>query len=662
MNSHRSAIDRATVVSFDLFDTLLLRRVSRPVDIFRLVQEIFNAETRWYLTAEFAPVRIRAEQILREEAGADDRSVDSVTFDAIHRLVGDMLGLPSDMSRDLAHTELDAERRMLRANPAGVELLDYAIDLDKEVILVSDTYFSSKFIDEVLFELGIVGWKDRYLSCERGRAKSDGSMFAAVAASHVGDRIVHFGDNTDSDVRQAEVFGIRSCWLPKPADTHRLGFGPAAALNGRMVFEHLALDGSRLGNLQRSIINALIGQKCCSPGWPVARSSEQFAIGYGALGPLLMGIVQWLHRSAVAAGCRRILFFARDGAILQRAYNAYWGSAALPSRYVLASRRLVNLPAVADRLTNGDVDFLTQTSVPIPVGEYFDRLDIENLDVDWALRQTGLHRSDLGCEHPDRLRAAMWLLEDQLLAAASSERQRLLTYLEQEDLITSEKTAVVDIGWRGSVQWSWERVLDQAERPCDIEGFYFGLHPAPPARFDDSVMHAYVDGRVDEDVKLHGDLILPSVSLLEFFFTSPDGTAIGIERSDDGTMAARFAKNGLRSSHREVLLDVQAAAIAFVEDFRNAVAGLPSSVSEVERHVATENMVMLVNFPTPRAARILGEIPHGDGYGDKVTWSKIGAPDHLSDQYRFDPELLEQERKRANWKQGFDANLASPPL
>jgi hypothetical protein len=233
----------------------------------------------------------------------------------------------------------------------------------------------------------------------------------------------------------------------------------------------------------------------------------------------------------------------------------------------------------------------------------------------------------------------------------------LLAYLEQEDLISSEKTGVVDIGWRGSVQWSWERVLGLAGLPCDIEGFYFGLHPIRPPRFDDSVMHAYVDGRTAEDLKLHRDLILPSVSLLEFFFTSEGGTAIGLDRGDDGTIAGRFAEDGLRHGDREVLVEVQAGALAFVGDFRDAVTGLPSTVSVVERHVATENMVMLANFPAPRAARILGRLPHGDGYGDKVSWSRIGAPEHPADHYRFDPELLERERERANWKQGFDANL-----
>jgi predicted HAD superfamily hydrolase len=661
VNADRLAIEGADVVSFDLFDTLLLRRVSRPVDIFRLTHEVFNASSQWYLTAEFAPVRVRCEAALRAEAVADDRSADSVTFEEIHRSVRRALELPEGMAADLARTELETERRMLRANPPAVALMDHAVSLGKEVVVTSDTYFPVPFIDEVLVELGMIGWKDLYLSCDRGQAKSDGSLFAGLAASYPNARIVHFGDNAESDVAQAEAFGIRARWLPKPADVHQFGAGPTNVLNGRMVFQHLDVDGYRLANVQRSMVNALIGQRCGGFAEAAPAPSEEFAIGYGALGPLLVGVVQWLHASAVAAGCRRLLFFARDGAIMQRAYRCAYGNAALPSTYVLASRRLLNLPAMDGRLTTGDVDFLTQSSVPIPVAEYFDRLGIDGLDIERALQRTELGPDDVGRDDFDRLRAAMWLLEDQLLAAARAERRQLARYIEQEELAFEAKTGIVDIGWHGSVQWAWERVLSLSHLPCDIEGFYFGLHPARPARFDHQIMHAYVDGRADDDVKLHGDLIGPSVSLLEFFFTSEEGTVVGLDQTGDGRVVGRFAEDGLRGHDRAVLRNVQAGALAFVEDFRMATDGLPSTVGVLNRHVATETMVMLANFPSRRAARILGELPHADGFGERVSWTKIGAPRYPLSQYRHGSRRLRGELEASNWKQGFAANSRVDP-
>ena len=59
--------------------------------------------------------------------------------------------------------------------------------------------------------------------------------------------------------------------------------------------------------------------------------SPAYAVGYGAFGPALLGFVQWLHRTATEQDRDHLYFLARDGHVMQRAYEAYWGEQALPT-------------------------------------------------------------------------------------------------------------------------------------------------------------------------------------------------------------------------------------------------------------------------------------------------------------------------------------------
>lgn len=660
-DDRRLLVKEADVVSFDLFDTLFVRSVARPRDAFRLAQELLNHHSDWYLTEELGPLRVAAEVAVREETVATGGSADGVTMAAIYRRVEQHGMLVAGLAEALMAAELEAERMLLRPTET-VDLLRFAIAQGRDVMVVSDTYLPRSFVEEVLSEADVPGGYELWLSCEHQASKADGSLWAAVVASRPGRDIVHFGDAEISDVVQAQAFGIRAVREVNRPEALRQSVGSAGALRGEWLFDHLKVDGYQLKNVHRSLVggltaNRLFADTTCTPA---------YALGYGAFGPLLLGYVQWLHRAARATGHDHLYFLARDGRVMQEAYRAFWGASSLPSTYLLASRRLLNLPAIGDTLTNRDVDFLTQTSWPMLVGEYFSRLGLPEVEraAGELLDRLGLDWDQPGQQHGAELRAVFWQLEKVLVAAADAERQRLVGYWAESGLLTAAHPALVDIGWHGSLQRAVRRVLGLSGLERPLGGLYFGLHPQRPL---DPIepMQAFIDGTADDDAVLYQNLVVGSVAPLEFCFTRPEGTVVGLERQAAGGAAGSAGGSGAVSRHAddrlpdrdaEVLDELQRAAIDFVRDFRSATEGMPGTVSVLEREVAAESMVMLLTAPTAMSADVLGRRHHSDGFGNGVAWKLIGAPGHDVPWYEQDPQRLADELADADWRAGFVAN------
>jgi FMN phosphatase YigB (HAD superfamily) len=653
----RALIKECDVVTFDVFDTLLLRTVIRPIDAFRVAHELLNADTHRLVIDGVSEARVAAEAQLREDHVTGGVSPDTVTFDAIWQRAGELTDYDPELIGLLAQMELEAERRLIRPASWAVDLFRFAVDQGKEVVLVSDTYLPSAFVGSVLGDAGVTGWSALIVSCEAGAAKADGNLWAILARRHVGKRVVHIGDSWGPDVEQARAVGADAQWVPKAADALRYGLGCVGALNGEDLAVRTDLDGFRLRNLHRSVLHSLSAHLAVER--PDASSAT--ACGYGALGPLLVGYSQWLHRAAAEGGHDRLFFLARDGFLMREAYRILFGDEAVPSTYLLASRRLCNLPAIADPLTVRDIDFLTQTNRSMPMGEYFSRLGIEGLEeaARPLLERAGLSPDMLGADHQPAVRACFWQLADQLRAAADAERATLLAYWEEAGLLSARRPAVVDIGWFGSLQRSMQRVLGVVGIDLPLAGLYFGLHPTrtAPEAAERRSRRGFVDGALPADRAVHRDLILSSVSVLEFCFTRPEGTIVGLEPDEDGRLTAVHAPDAMTDADRAVLHDLQGGALEYVRDFATATRRLPGPVAHVEREAAIESMVLLLTAPTVAAADTLGRRLHGDGFGIDVTWEPIGAPVHGADHYRRHPEALEAEARAANWRKGFARNV-----
>ena len=195
------AVGDTPFVSFDIFDTLIIRPYVLPTDLFRHMEILYGKEG-------FADSRIAAERQARR------RHPGEITLDEIYHELGvgfeDMKDLEIRMEIDLALPNTGIKGLLQKLSAKG-----------KRIILVSDMYLPENVIKEMLDRCGI-GYDGLYISSEIGSTKHDGSLFRHVLEDlkiNPAD-LFHIGDNRHSDYNIPKALGIRAVRTERPIESY----------------------------------------------------------------------------------------------------------------------------------------------------------------------------------------------------------------------------------------------------------------------------------------------------------------------------------------------------------------------------------------------------------------------------------------------------------
>jgi len=207
------------LVSFDLFDTLLLRGTRPELQRFaEIAQAQHRALGRVSPGAEaLYRGRLRAhkaayDRVRRAEAG-------EVRHAAILEEVCRLCGLSADAAERLAVAELECERGALRPNRPLMAVLRQ-VRVRHRIVIASDMYLSAAQIGRLITWLAPeLADLPLHVSSELGASKRRGDLFAAVAAAEAVPpaALLHLGDDPVNDVARARAAGCRALHLPRPA-------------------------------------------------------------------------------------------------------------------------------------------------------------------------------------------------------------------------------------------------------------------------------------------------------------------------------------------------------------------------------------------------------------------------------------------------------------
>lgn len=144
-NEILTQLEHFDVLSFDIFDTLLLRPVMNPNDIFEIVERETGAKG-------FAKARMEAGRLSLEHAQKNDKE---------DRTIDDIYGLMPSYAW-VKEKELTCEKRFIVGNPEIINVFNTAKKLGKLVIIASDMYLPKSFLVDVLNENGVSGWDEMF--------------------------------------------------------------------------------------------------------------------------------------------------------------------------------------------------------------------------------------------------------------------------------------------------------------------------------------------------------------------------------------------------------------------------------------------------------------------------------------------------------------------
>ncbi len=588
------------VLSVDMFDTLVQRRLLRPDDVHEVVG--FEAgRDRRLAGLPWTDMRRQAEGVARKGSPTPD-----VTLDGIFEQLGAFAD--AELLASLKRAELRTELELVRPTARGRALWQAAREAGARIVVTTDIYLPKAELAAMLTACGYEGWDSIRASGADGVAKFDGSSFRSLREDYPGLRILHVGDNRHSDVRAARRSGVTAELLERPLDALPAARGglpsnadPRKGRFRRSASRRTAWGASASAALTEDWLDRNRG-----------RADVVDEIGYGVLGPALAGFSQYLGREAERSGIDRLIFLAREGAILRRAYEASHGRSALENDYAVISTRVLGLSGLVDPTSEESLHFLTKTSAPLTPADFVSRIlpDVPEADVRAACRRAGVAWGRRLTRKEARRGLAPVFAEfaGELAAIGRAERPVLIDYLAS--LKTSDPgTAIVDVGWAGSIQSALNRLTGRTHT-----GFYLALSDSPTTRAVPR-LHGWIDQRLGGRTARDFRRVYARTPALEVLLANTDhGSAAAVRRAPDG-FAFEYLPNEFQGTDAERIVRLQARALEYVRDYAENAESLPAEMRELSFEAAFGPVFEFLTSPSLSQLRALRGTQFDGSYG-----------------------------------------------
>lgn len=288
-------LDSHKIISFDIFDTLLLRPYVRPSDLFFHVEKL-GKNPFW------AQRRQEAERAARKRYS----HLQDITFEEIYQEM-------TAADKSLKEEELALERCALQPNEEMLAVFNYAKQQGKRILIISDMYLPADFLRQVLEEKGYYGFEKLYVSNEKRKLKATGDLYQEVAQElQINPQdVLHIGDNKYSDMKAAYKSGWHSFYYTAVSKQY-FKFHPREY---KFWQKYPSYESS-----------VLLGTEIIK--WQKERFEKEpipyfYRMGYYIGGAVVYGFARWIEQQAQYNHTPTLLFAARDGYTLQRVFQTF---------------------------------------------------------------------------------------------------------------------------------------------------------------------------------------------------------------------------------------------------------------------------------------------------------------------------------------------------
>ncbi|WP_313740171.1 rhamnan synthesis F family protein [Pseudomonas sp.] len=568
-------------IGFDIFDTLL----TRPLIDAESTKRIMAANLPGNLGALFSEYRAIAEGEARKAKGTD------VDLDAIYQTFQQLTQVSDEDLASVRAMEEHIEYQSLSARSGGVELFERAKATGKPVLLLSDMFLPKALIARALNANGIQGWSEFYLSNDTGVRKDSGQLYDHVLQLHQlqPDEMVMVGDNERSDFQIPCDKGIVGLHVLRPTELAR---GMPRLRRLVETYEHgQDLNAElTLGLLLQRNFSAVTYPQL-NPG--SLFNATPYDVGYSVIGPMLTSMAQWLIEQAAQDGVQRLHFLAREGQIMKAVYDV-WAQGidnAPLADYLVVSRRTCSVPLIE---TMDDIVAIARNDYHSNTAANFllERFGLELGDDTWnQLRRdikigkdtlVEVRNADVTALQPLLSRVA-----DAIYVEAQQERAALMTYLTAHGLTGEQRSAVVDVGYGGTIQ-NYLCQLTGAK----IDGYYLATDVR--AKTVAQALDVSIRGCMMENVERNTSA--PKMYLrsfeLEKLLSSNDAQVVKYVSSDGLNVVAQHRElSAAEQSGRAFRGDLQNGILQFARDaskIRTALLGSFAPSLEVSKALTTE--------------------------------------------------------------------------
>lgn len=630
-------------VTFDIFDTLLHRKIWAPADVFECVRlkayEDEQSLVMHDLLADFAYDRIEAEKRSRANRVKEHGGEGEITFDEIYEQYVQLTGCSTNFAQLLKNIELEVEYNMLTPSVKGLELYNKYHNAGKKIAFISDMYLPSAWLLKTLEDKGFIGASQWPLlvSCEHRASKHTGQLYA-IAKERLkipeNSRWLHIGDNRHADIAAAQNHGIQTLH----ADW--------AEIDNRFI----PVPGTGATHIVAKII-AFLETKQASQYIP---ADDLEAIGYKVFGPLLFGFNTWLTKACKDNNLNDMVFVARDGWLLKTLFEkgqALCGLSNVRTHYFHMSRKVGYLAGIREWDTNLNYCFIGG-KIPRSVSKMLSNANIKAQQRRHTLSAFGLN--DINAPKPDyehfQVKQALDTMFHHSLSTSKTNRDEYKQYF---DILPKSEAPIglVDIGWAGNIQKAFAHAMDNSFTRDRIHGLYLGTLWSSNQisnkgfRLSGWLCNCGAPHHWEQNLTSGG------VELLEFLLTADHGSTLGLKKDDNGEIRPVMEElSEAESPYREKALRVQAGVLKFFDDYSFLLSIYdPGTLVSTEW---TKPFERLVTNPNDLELQELASLTHSDTPGSNNERLPLASRQPFKTRIR--KRKLKRAREQAFWKAAFD--------
>lgn len=423
-------------VSFDLFDTLIMRKNLEPFDLFDIVDK--RIKERGIFLSDYKKVRRKAELMSK---GGD--------IYKIYSILQELTFLSKQDCSTILQEEIKCEREYIVPRKKMVDMMKKAIALGKKVNIVTNMYLPEKILADILKDKGITGYEKIYVSCDYGVSKGNG-LFREYLEEVKAKNYLHIGDDTQEDIVGARKYGIDTYEIKSAYDMLKIS-------NLRNV---LAYAGN---SNEKGLLGLLISELFNNPFAlfktnGIVEIADLKLFGKVFVAPIVICyMINLIDVTRKYKNCHGILFGSRDGYLLKKLYDRLCNNNLLeirkkPSWYFMTSRKL-SLKVAMKSEENIKVlkDYKDECGIEEILTNIFELSDVCHYD-----EMKYLQLDDYYLEH-----------KEQIFNSSNYSRENYYKYINHCGIKKDEKYLLCELTSQGTVQYGLNQIFDEP-----LYGFY----------------------------------------------------------------------------------------------------------------------------------------------------------------------------------------------
>ncbi|WP_222621577.1 HAD family hydrolase [Pontibacter cellulosilyticus] len=507
-----------SIVIFDIFDTIIHRK-SHPEDLKKIFSNrlINYLSLGNYTSEQMYGLRAQGE---RELCLANSESGYDLEF-----RFNDLCGwLYNSLKHnfDSSFTEADFTK-IAREIEYTVEVTNQYLDenvvatiqkLKREgytVLCCSDFYLDLDFIKRFLLLYEIDDQFDKiFVSSEYLLTKRSGRLYSLILQDYAPQQSLMIGDNAESDCRQAEYVGINSILLDR-------------------AWAQL-LHGKYNSNFNSKYFTNKIDA--------VLATDDNTLFGEFALTSFYF--IHKLHLELVAKGYKDAFFLAREGQVLKEMYDIYQNTCIknnafrINAHYLMASRRSTFMPSL-EKLEKEKFFNLFRQYINISFAEFMYSLGFNDSTIDQLSEKLSISKHKRERDFPRSETFIRLLISDDFYDLYKSRRveqkENFKNYLSQFEVKQPDRLALVDVGWKGTIQDNIYKILDGE---VAVDGLYIGLVvPTDNTNNNNTKSGLLFSKDLNRPFQ---DIYDENRSLFEVLFAANHGSVVSFNKADNGSI------------------------------------------------------------------------------------------------------------------------------